>query len=78
MKRKVFPLFFNLPVRITAPYVDIINVQDFDNKFAKSKPNNFAMALMTQAVRYYQIGTKRLDLTGTWFWDFVDVILKSW
>ena len=27
MKRKVFPLFFNLPVRITAPYVDIINVQ---------------------------------------------------
>ena len=35
MKRKVFPIFFNLPVRITAPYVDIINVQDFDNKFAK-------------------------------------------
>ena len=27
-------LFFNLPVGITAPYVDITNVQDFDNKFA--------------------------------------------
>ena len=35
MKRKVFPLFFNLPVRITVQYVDIINVQDFDNKFAR-------------------------------------------
>ena len=27
MKRKVVHYFFNLPVGITAPYVDIINVQ---------------------------------------------------
>ena len=28
-------IIFNLPVGITAPYVDIINVQDFDNTFAR-------------------------------------------
>ena len=35
MKRKIVHLFFNLPVGITAPYIDNINVQDFDNKFAR-------------------------------------------
>ena len=35
MKRKIVPFFVNPPVGLTAPYIDIINVQDFDNKFAR-------------------------------------------